>query len=92
MELRELFGLRPVSFVMKKDRLGLFGHVESKDGADWLMEVDRELCRDDIERGCDKSWPIPRGCGGWNKNAKGNGGQLACCENGTCLCLYTSSV
>jgi len=30
-ELKELLGLEPVSFVIKKDRLRWFGHVECKD-------------------------------------------------------------
>ena len=47
-ELREPFGLRPVGLVTKKDRLRLFGHVESKDYSYWVMEVGRELYRDDI--------------------------------------------
>jgi len=35
-ELRELFGLEPVSLMIKKSRLRWFGHVEQKDDNDWV--------------------------------------------------------
>jgi len=35
-ELRELLGLEPVSLMIKKSRLGWFGHVERKDDNDWV--------------------------------------------------------
>ena len=35
-ELRELLGLEPVSFMIKKIRLRWFGHVERKDDNDWV--------------------------------------------------------
>jgi len=35
-ELRELLGLEPVSLMIKKSRLRLFGHVERKDDNDWV--------------------------------------------------------
>ena len=35
-ELRELLGFQPVSLMIKKSRLRLFGHVERKDDNDWV--------------------------------------------------------
>jgi len=35
-ELGELLGLEPVSLMIKKSRLRLFGHVERKDDNDWV--------------------------------------------------------
>jgi len=35
-ELRELLGLEPVSLMIKKSRLGWFGHVDRKDDNDWV--------------------------------------------------------
>ena len=51
-EIRGLLGLDPVSLTIKRSRLQWFGHVESKDDADWLkrcMKVSlRETGRGDI--------------------------------------------
>jgi len=35
-ELRELLGLEPVSFMIKKSRLRWFGYVDRKDDNDWV--------------------------------------------------------
>ena len=35
-ELGELLGLQPVSLMIKKSRLRWLGHVEQKDGNDWV--------------------------------------------------------
>jgi len=35
-KLREMLGLAPVSLMIKKSRLRWFGHVEWKDGNDWV--------------------------------------------------------
>ena len=35
-ELRELSGMEPVSLMIKKSRLRMFGHVERKDDNDWV--------------------------------------------------------
>ena len=35
-ELRELLGLEPVTLMIKRSRLRLFGHVERKDDNDWV--------------------------------------------------------
>jgi len=35
-ELIELLGLEPVSLMLKKSRLRWIGHVERKDGNDWV--------------------------------------------------------
>jgi len=35
-EIRELFGLEPISLVVKKGRLKWFGHVECKNDASWV--------------------------------------------------------
>ena len=53
-ELRELLGLEPVSLMMKKSKLGWFGHVEQKDDNYWVKrcitwEVE-ELDREDIRK------------------------------------------
>jgi len=42
-ELREVFGLEPVSLMIKKSRLRWFGHVARKDDNDWVKRIAWEV-------------------------------------------------
>jgi len=50
----ELLGLEPVSLMIKKSRLGWFGHVERKDDNDWVKRCIMWEVEGIRQRGCPK--------------------------------------